>query len=139
MLLNQFGALLADGKRRELLLKQAHVERPAPNLVEVVLEVLGKQKHYVPRADIEGTEVVVIEVGVRKDNGEKLCRRLIDLVALLEQVEAELVSGKQPLPERNEGYRNTNNQRRDRGKKRWVYAERAHADTKIKRLAPSLG
>src|SRR6266513_4658273 len=99
MLLNQFGTLLAARKSRELLLKQAHVERPASNLVKVILDVLGIQENGVHRADVKCTKIVIAEVGERKDDGEKPRRRLIDLVTLLEQVEAELVTGKQPLPE----------------------------------------
>ena len=68
ILLNQFGTLLANGKRRELRLKQAHVERPATNLVEVIRDVLGIQEHGVHRADVECAQVLVGEVGERKDD-----------------------------------------------------------------------
>ena len=71
--------------------------------------------------------MILFKVGERKDAGEKPCRRLIDLVTLLEQVESELVAGKKPLLNCDQTDGDCDSRRGKLEKRSLVHVKRAHA------------
>jgi hypothetical protein len=97
ILLHQIRTFFPDGKMLELLAKHLHVQRTLPKLVNVFLDMLREEKYGVHRSKIELPQILVCEVGMCKNNGGKILRRVINLVSPVEEIESELVAGERPL------------------------------------------
>ncbi len=105
----------------KLLPKHPHVQCALPKLIKVILDGLRVEKDGVHRPKIELSQILVREVGVCKNDGCEILRRVINLVSTVKEIESELMAGQHPLLVSDHRNGRSYNERCGGGKIGWLH------------------